>query len=121
LRLTAQYADYWDISRNTVDDFASVRRAVDQACAKAGRDPATLQRTAHALVDLPGSENSEIPAAVRSHRASRAPATGTSEQLAEGLRAFAREGVSHVQLWLEPNTMAGIDDFAPMLELLDRG
>jgi len=50
--------------------------------------------------------------------------TGTSsitpEELAERLRAFARAGISHVQLWLEPNTMAGIDAFLPVLELLDR-
>ena len=35
--------------------------------------------------------------------------------------ANARAGISHVQLWLEPNTMAGIDAFLPVLERLDRG
>jgi alkanesulfonate monooxygenase SsuD/methylene tetrahydromethanopterin reductase-like flavin-dependent oxidoreductase (luciferase family) len=122
LRLTAQYADYWNISYvNTAEGVASMREAVDAACAKARRDPATLQRTAGALVDLPGSESSQIPAGVRAYRSSRAPAAGTPEELAERLRDFARAGISHVQLWLEPNTMAGIDAFLPVLELLDRG
>lgn len=121
LRLTAQYADYWNITRNTAEDFASLREAVDDACIKVGRDPATLQSTAHALMDLPGSDSTEIPVAVRAHRSARVPVAGTPEQLAEHLREFARAGISHVQLWLEPNTMAGIDAFLPVLELLKRG
>jgi hypothetical protein len=36
------------------------------------------------------------------------------------LRAYAREGVAHVQLWLEPNTLESVEAFAPVLELLDR-
>jgi len=37
------------------------------------------------------------------------------EQLAKLLRRFAREGVNHVQLWLEPNTMAGSTPSRPCL------
>jgi len=48
------------------------------------------------------------------------PATGSSEELASLLRGLAREGISHVQVWLEPSTMDGIDAFVPVLELLDR-
>jgi hypothetical protein len=98
-----------------------VREAVDNACVKVGRDPATLLRTAHLLINLPGSESSDIPAWVREYRSSRALSGGMPEELAEGLTAFARAGISHVQVWLEPNTMAGIDAFQPVLELLDRG
>ncbi len=36
------------------------------------------------------------------------------------LTSFAGEGISHVQVWLEPNAMAGIDAFAPVLDLLGR-
>jgi probable F420-dependent oxidoreductase len=122
LRLTAQYADYWNTTHaHTAADIAPMREAVDNACVKVGRDPATLQRTAHVLIDLPGSERSEIPAWVRAYRSSRALAGGTPEELAECLKAFAHAGINHVQLWLEPNTMAGIDAFQPVLELLDRG
>ena len=41
--------------------------------------------------------------------------------MAETLRAFAREGISHVQLVLDPITLASLEEFAPVLERLDRG
>jgi probable F420-dependent oxidoreductase len=121
LRLTAQYADYWNTTQaHAATDIAPMREAVDSACRKLGRDPATLLRTAHLLIDLPGSDGSDVPAWVRAHRSSRPVARGTPEELAEGLRAFADAGISHVQVWLEPNTLAGIDAFQTVLELLDR-
>ncbi len=123
LRLTAQYADYWNTTdARKAEDVPSMQQAVDAACVKAGRDPASLQRTAHVLIDLPGSEHSEIPAWVRADRSRRVLLSGgTAQEQADGLRAFAQAGISLVQLWLEPNTMAGIDAFQRVLELLDRG
>ena len=119
LRSTAQYADYWNMFIGTNDeDFTVVHKAVDEACIKAGRDPATLHRTASAMIDLPGSEKS--PAAVQAYRSSRALTAGTPEVLVERLRALAGAGIGHVQLWLEPNTRAGIDAFLPVLDLLAR-
>jgi hypothetical protein len=70
------------------------------------------------MIDLPGSEKS--PAAVRAYRSPRALTAGTPEELGERLRALARAGIGHVQLWLEPNTRAGIDAFLPVLDLLAR-
>jgi alkanesulfonate monooxygenase SsuD/methylene tetrahydromethanopterin reductase-like flavin-dependent oxidoreductase (luciferase family) len=53
LRLTAQYADYWNIfAVNQVTNLAPAREAMDAACVKSGRDPATL-RTVTVLIDLP--------------------------------------------------------------------
>ncbi len=49
------------------------------------------------------------------------PATGSPEELAELLRGYAREGITHVQVWLDPSTVAGVEAFAPVLDLLDRG
>jgi hypothetical protein len=48
------------------------------------------------------------------------PLWGTPEELTTALRTYADEGISHVQLWIEPTTPAGIAAFAPVLELLDR-
>ena len=45
--------------------------------------------------------------------------SGTTEELGRHLRAFARAGIANVQVWLEPNTIAGIDAFQPVLEMLD--
>ncbi len=120
-RLTAQYADCWSgLGLNQVDTLALGQKAVDDACVKIGRDPTTLQRTVFMRVDLPQPpESADWVLQIRSGLAP--PATGTPEQLADLLRTFAREGVSHFQVWLEPNTPAAIDAFAPVLELLDQG
>jgi hypothetical protein len=52
--------------------------------------------------------------------AGRVAATGTPEELAALLRAYADVGISHVQVWLDPATIAGIEAFAEVLDRLDR-
>ncbi len=42
------------------------------------------------------------------------------EALAEVLRRYAEAGISQVQIWLEPTTVAGIETFGRTLEILDR-
>jgi hypothetical protein len=39
--------------------------------------------------------------------------------MAETLRAYAREGISHVQLVIDPITRDAIEAFAPVLAVLD--
>ena len=48
------------------------------------------------------------------------PLTGTTEALASTLRRYADAGISHVQLVLDPITVEAIEEFAPVLEELDR-
>jgi alkanesulfonate monooxygenase SsuD/methylene tetrahydromethanopterin reductase-like flavin-dependent oxidoreductase (luciferase family) len=96
-------------------------KTLDAACVKAGRDPTTLQRTVTVFVDLPGSETDPSKGGYSRYFASRTPATGTPEQLAELLRDFARLGVCHVQICMASTTKSAIDAFAPVLEILDRG
>jgi alkanesulfonate monooxygenase SsuD/methylene tetrahydromethanopterin reductase-like flavin-dependent oxidoreductase (luciferase family) len=121
LGLLARYADLWNAyfphTKNRPTGVAPLRDRVDAACREAGRDPATLGRTAAVFVDMaPGRVTSPpLPA-----HWSFGPLAGPPEQLAEELRAYAREGIGHVQLWLEPNTLESLDAFAPVLELLDR-
>jgi alkanesulfonate monooxygenase SsuD/methylene tetrahydromethanopterin reductase-like flavin-dependent oxidoreductase (luciferase family) len=122
LRLVARYADLWNAwSVNSRDTIAPLRAAVDAACREVGRDPATLERTAAVLVDLPGHGTPPTAAWVSHFRSAFSrPATGSLEELAELLRAYAAEGISQVQVVLEPMTAAGIESFAPVLGLLDR-
>jgi alkanesulfonate monooxygenase SsuD/methylene tetrahydromethanopterin reductase-like flavin-dependent oxidoreductase (luciferase family) len=125
LRLAAQYADYWNGFNvgQQVEKLVAAREAVDAACIKVGRDPKTLQRTVYLLVDLPGGYTGPYADA---HRRFRSAFGGGSlslnkpDGLVELLRAFAREGVSLVHIWPEPNTLAAIDALAPVLDLLDR-
>ncbi len=123
LRLTAHYADLWNAwSCNSVENIAPRRAAVDAACLALGRDPATLARTVSLLIDLPGQQGGSTPKVVtKFRRAMEPPATGSTEELADLLRAYASAGISHVQVWLEPTSLAGIEAFAPVLERLDRG
>jgi alkanesulfonate monooxygenase SsuD/methylene tetrahydromethanopterin reductase-like flavin-dependent oxidoreductase (luciferase family) len=118
LRLAAQYADVWgrdfdrvnpDVVPYSVEDLAAWSPRVDAACAEVGRDPATLERTAAVFVDLPGATGREGWNAL----------AGSAEELAEGLRTYARTGFTHVQFWLQPSLRAGIEGFAQVLELLD--
>jgi alkanesulfonate monooxygenase SsuD/methylene tetrahydromethanopterin reductase-like flavin-dependent oxidoreductase (luciferase family) len=121
LGLLARYGDLWNAyfthTKNRPAGVAPLRDRVDAACREAGRDPATLGRTAAVFVDMaPGSGVSPpLPA-----HWSFGPLVGPPERLAEELRAYAREGVGHVQLWLEPNTLESLEAFRPVLELLDR-
>jgi alkanesulfonate monooxygenase SsuD/methylene tetrahydromethanopterin reductase-like flavin-dependent oxidoreductase (luciferase family) len=119
LRLTAQYADLWNgwlafgTSRPT--DVPPLRAAVDAACEAIGRDPATLARTVAILVE-PGGRGSASPSTEGT-----APISGPPEALFEQLLAFQHEGIDHIQIVLHPSSDAGIEAFAPVLELVKRG
>jgi alkanesulfonate monooxygenase SsuD/methylene tetrahydromethanopterin reductase-like flavin-dependent oxidoreductase (luciferase family) len=122
LQLTARYADLWNAwltwGRSFPDAVPPLRDLVDEACVAVGRDPATLQRTVTLLARVPGQRANLT---FTSPTGSGDPLTGPPEAIAEALRGFAREGISHVQIVHAPNTAAGIAGFAPVLELLDRG
>jgi probable F420-dependent oxidoreductase len=118
LDVTARYADEWNADfGSTPESIRSLNAAVDAACKEVGRDPATLARSAALMVDVRGhaapGENWVADA-----RAGQA-LSGSTEELAAALRAYAKAGIGHVQVWLDPNTVAGVEAFAPVLALLD--
>jgi alkanesulfonate monooxygenase SsuD/methylene tetrahydromethanopterin reductase-like flavin-dependent oxidoreductase (luciferase family) len=114
LRLTAQHADAWNgwlvRGQNHPDAIPPIRDTIDAACEAVGRDPATLQRTATVMVDLsPGAPKSPT-----------GPLTGSAEEVADALRGFAREGISHVQIASKLTSPEGLDDWRQVLDILDR-
>ncbi len=127
LRITAPYVDAWNSDwTSTPAAIPPLRAAVDAACRDVGRDPATVERTAGVLIDLPSrdpnrSGRASVSGATEPTTKPDPPATGSPEELAELLRGYAREGITHAQVWLDPSTVAGIEAFAPVLDLLDRG
>lgn len=114
LALTARYADAWNVfflwTGNELAGVKALQRQVDAACEEIGRDPATLERTACLLVELPGATGTGF---------SEPPIRGEPEAIADTLRAYAAAGISHVQLRIDPNSVEGVLALAPVLAHLD--
>lgn len=120
MRLAATYADLWNIQgpMRRPEEIIPLREASDAACAGVGRDPATLGRSASVVVNLPMAPAQSDQ---RSSSQGRQPDPTSPEGIAETLRGFARQGLSHVQLWLVPTTLASLEWFKAVLNLLDYG
>ena len=121
LAASAPYMDSWnawyDRYGNRPDGLAPLNAAVDAAVVAAGRDPASIERTAAVLVRLPGGVGrvqGERP------RDDAPPVQGPLEVIAEALAAFAAAGISHLQLVLDPITQESIELLRPVLDLLRR-
>jgi probable F420-dependent oxidoreductase len=121
LGLAARHADLWNAyfshTKNSPEHVAPLRERVDAACRAVGRDPRTLGRTAAVLVDMRTGRGE--PLVLPPHWAFE-PLRGDAGRLADELRAYAAQGIEHVVLWPEPNTVESIEAFAPVLERLDR-
>ena len=116
-RLIARHAEIWNVWAqhfgNRAAGLKPLLEDLDRACDEVGRDPSTLERTAAVMVDFDnpyGRPGQAVPSL-----------TGTPEELADEMRAYADLGVSHIQLYPDPCTVAGIEALAPMLEILDQG
>ena len=113
LELIARHADVWNgwiANRRTHPDVVPpLRQAVDAACMAVGRDPASLERIAHGRCGVRGKGTW-----------GGAPLTGSVEEIASAFHAFAREGISHLHVWLNPMTPDGIEQLSDVLRQLDR-
>jgi probable F420-dependent oxidoreductase len=121
LRIAAPHVQAWntwfaDIG-NTPAGVGRLRDVVDAACRDVGRDPADIERTVAVLVRFPNGTG-RIQGSYA--EAPPPPLEGAPEERAETLRAYAREGISHVQLVIDPIDRGSIEAFAPVLGLLDR-
>ncbi len=120
-RLAARHADVWNAAwPNRAEALVPRLAAIDAACQEGGRDPATLERTVGVMVDLPGVGLSRDWLWAKIVREPLKPLTGSAGEIAAELQSCADLGVAHAQVGLDPPTVAGIEAFAPVLELLDR-
>jgi alkanesulfonate monooxygenase SsuD/methylene tetrahydromethanopterin reductase-like flavin-dependent oxidoreductase (luciferase family) len=101
---------------NSPDGYRPMRDAVDAACRAASRDPSEVERTLALLVGFPGGQGRQ-PGDLNPPDVE--PISGDPPLLAAALRAFAAEGVAHVQLVLDPITVDSIMALAPALALVD--
>ena len=100
---------------NSLETYLPVRDRVDEACRKAGRDPAEVERTLALVVGFEGALGRDSAVANEPFQ----PIPGDPATLAATLRAFADAGVSHVQLVLDPITLDAIRALEPTLAALD--
>jgi probable F420-dependent oxidoreductase len=120
LRIAAPHVQAWnswfaDIG-NRPDGVARLRAVVDEAARDVGREPTDIERTVAVLIRFPdgtgrvqGSYAGSPPP----------PLEGPPEVMADALRDYARAGIGHVQLVIDPITRGSIEAFAPVLRLLD--
>jgi probable F420-dependent oxidoreductase len=122
LKFTAPHMDSWnawhDWFGNTPEGLQSLMAGLDAALESAGRDPAEVERTVTVLVQLPGGTGRAAGGEIAKPTP---PLRGSREEIAAAIARYADVGVSHVQLVVDPITVASIEEFGPILELLDRG
>jgi probable F420-dependent oxidoreductase len=122
LRIALPHVDAWNSwyrdFDNRPDGIARLRAIVDAAARDVGRDPADIERTVAVYVQLPGGTGrvmgDQTAVTVR-------PLTGPPDAMAEAFRAYARAGIGHVQLVLDPIVASSIEALGPVMEALDRG
>jgi alkanesulfonate monooxygenase SsuD/methylene tetrahydromethanopterin reductase-like flavin-dependent oxidoreductase (luciferase family) len=120
LSIALPYVQSWNVwfadTGNSPAGVPALRDLVDAACNAAGRDPADIERTVAVLVHFPGGTGR-----IQGDYAERQPTAleGSPEEMADVLREYAREGIGHVQLVIDPITRASIEAFAPVLARLD--
>jgi probable F420-dependent oxidoreductase len=121
MRIALPHVDAWNVwwtqYGNTPQGFAAVRDRVEEAAIQAGRAPGEVAATAAVLVQLPGGTGRPL----LDPEATRVPMVrGTPADIAGHLDAMADAGATHVQLVVDPITVASIDTLADVLTELDR-
>ncbi len=122
LAATLPHAQAWNAwyadTRNSPGGVPALREVVDQAAREVGRDPADIERTVAVQVRMPGGTGRVM--GDTDARMAVPPLEGTPEHMADELRAYAREGIGHVQLVVDPITEGSVAALAAVLERLDR-
>ena len=104
---------WFDWFGNTPEGFAARNAEVDESARRAGRDPASIERSACLLVAFDRSSGE------RSHDPSAPPVIGSPELVAETLRSMGDAGADEVILVIDPITEDSIVSLAGALASLD--
>ena len=113
LRLAALHADIWSWyaeERSDLVEFGPRLAALEAACADAGRDPATIGKSAGIVVEPTSFGGSEAVLGT--------PVRGSAEEIADAMRAFGAAGFTNLEVIVWPPTLAAVDAMAPVIELL---
>jgi hypothetical protein len=91
--------------------FRAMTAQLDQICDQLGRDPASIGGSAGVIVE-PGHERSAEAAGLG------VPISGSVEQITEAIAGFADVGVTRVEVHPWPQTIAVLDQLAPVFTQL---
>lgn len=118
LRITMAHADMWNTWHldygNRAAALGELLDLVDDACADVGRDPAGVERTAAVYIQL---DRGSGRMAGSSEKQDSPPITGSHEDIAAELRAFADAGLGHVQVILDPIDARGVEQLGEIARL----
>ena len=99
LRLTAKYADWWNVSSTGLERYRRLVEECERACEEIGRDPVTLRRTwCGGCACAPTEEEARRLAGDISDEADDFDFIGTPSQLIEQMQAFVELGVDYFML-----------------------
>jgi F420-dependent oxidoreductase-like protein len=114
LRVVAEHADEWNVTRVTPDEYAAKCRVLEQHCRVVGRDPATIRRSLMVPI-VTGRTPAEVAARLQRARTifPRLPEDAVGWRSA----AFLYGGLDEVREGLARWEAAGIQRF--MLQVLD--
>ena len=110
LRLTAQYADMWNITGlNQPGMLEEPLENLKSACAEVGRDLATLEITAQIQVAFP--DFGPPPSWMNSYL------SGSAEEIATSMQGFEESSVSHLMIQCGPYNMTALTHLAEAVNL----
>lgn len=113
MRLAVTHADIWSCfaeDSSLPQAFAPYFPLLEEACQRAGRDPAGIGRSVGVIV----APDPDDPDRDRLGR----PITGSPAEIAATLRELVRMGFTSVEIALWPNTRASLEAFGPVLPLV---
>jgi alkanesulfonate monooxygenase SsuD/methylene tetrahydromethanopterin reductase-like flavin-dependent oxidoreductase (luciferase family) len=117
LRLTARYANEWN-HWSVPDGFRKTSQALDAACEREGRDPATIWRSTQALVMVTDSAESESAAAAVAENLPFPMIYGTPTKIADAAAQWRDEGVDELLIpdYTLPTGTARLDAYEALAE-----
>jgi alkanesulfonate monooxygenase SsuD/methylene tetrahydromethanopterin reductase-like flavin-dependent oxidoreductase (luciferase family) len=117
LDITLPHIDSWNMwwsqYGNSVEGFRREKERVDELIVAAGRNLDEVSATAAVLVKLDGGIGRQM-GDYDDYDTVR-PLTGSADELADQLREFEAAGAAHVQLVVDPITVASIEWLADVL------
>jgi alkanesulfonate monooxygenase SsuD/methylene tetrahydromethanopterin reductase-like flavin-dependent oxidoreductase (luciferase family) len=119
LRITTPHVDLWNTWHvwfgNVASGLAPLVTELESACADVGRDPSEIEKTAVIYVQLSRGEGR---VAGSEDRPQTGPISGSHEEVATSIAAFADTGMDHIQVVLDPIDSAGLEELAEIVSLI---